>query len=251
LLSNQGLELAGRQAYSEPNAARNTRHDRSFTCQPTAHHAWRWLQRYGYLVALIPIAQAIGGFMVGGWRAWEVPLVAFGLAPLVDSLLGDDPSPPPTGDEPKPSLWHDLMLYAFVLGYWALLLFGLGEAADGGWTLTERLGNTLSMGIVGGLGIVVAHELGHRKTTFPRIMAQMLLQPVGYGHFTLEHNRGHHAWVATPDDPATARLGESFSVFTCAACRPPGGLPAGWRSNAWHGSGCRPGTRAMPCGGTA
>ncbi|WP_374357463.1 alkane 1-monooxygenase [Chitinimonas sp.] len=180
---------------------------------PPVNAAWRWLQRIGYLVALIPIAQAAGGFLAGGWRAWQVPLVAFGLAPLVDYLLGDDPSPPPAGDEPRSSPWHDLMLHAFVLGYWALLLFGLGQAQEGGWTAIERLGNTLSMGVVGGLGIVVAHELGHRKTLFPRLMAQALLQPLCYGHFTLEHNRGHHAWVATPDDPATARYGESFYRF--------------------------------------
>jgi alkane 1-monooxygenase len=35
----------------------------------------------------------------------------------------------------------------------------------------------------------------------------------GYGHFFIEHNRGHHVRVATPEDPASARLGESFYGF--------------------------------------
>jgi alkane 1-monooxygenase len=35
----------------------------------------------------------------------------------------------------------------------------------------------------------------------------------GYGHFFIEHNRGHHVKVATPEDPASARLGESFYAF--------------------------------------
>jgi alkane 1-monooxygenase len=34
-----------------------------------------------------------------------------------------------------------------------------------------------------------------------------------YGHFTIEHNRGHHVRVATPEDPASARYGESFWRF--------------------------------------
>ena len=32
-------------------------------------------------------------------------------------------------------------------------------------------------------------------------------------HFYIEHNRGHHVYVATPFDPATARKNESFYSF--------------------------------------
>jgi alkane 1-monooxygenase len=32
-------------------------------------------------------------------------------------------------------------------------------------------------------------------------------------HFYIEHNRGHHVAVATPEDPATARKNESFYAF--------------------------------------
>ena len=41
----------------------------------------------------------------------------------------------------------------------------------------------------------------------------MALAQSGYGHFFIEHNRGHHVRVATPEDPASARLGESFWEF--------------------------------------
>src|SRR6266540_2852334 len=34
-----------------------------------------------------------------------------------------------------------------------------------------------------------------------------------YGHFYIEHNRGHHVRVATPEDPASSRVGESFYRF--------------------------------------
>jgi alkane 1-monooxygenase len=36
---------------------------------------------------------------------------------------------------------------------------------------------------------------------------------VSYGHFTIEHNRGHHQRVATREDPASARYGESYWAF--------------------------------------
>jgi alkane 1-monooxygenase len=41
----------------------------------------------------------------------------------------------------------------------------------------------------------------------------VLLVSVCYGHFTVEHNRGHHVRVATPEDPASARYGEAFWAF--------------------------------------
>lgn len=46
-----------------------------------------------------------------------------------------------------------------------------------------------------------------------RGLARITLAPVAYGHFYVEHNRGHHARVATPVDPASARLGESYWAF--------------------------------------
>jgi alkane 1-monooxygenase len=44
-------------------------------------------------------------------------------------------------------------------------------------------------------------------------LSKIALAQTGYGHFFIEHNRGHHVRVATPEDPASARLGESFWEF--------------------------------------
>jgi alkane 1-monooxygenase len=67
--------------------------------------------------------------------------------------------------------------------------------------------------VTGGIGITVAHELGHRRSTFDRMLSRLLLVTVGYGHFYIEHNRGHHARVATADDPASAPRGMSLYRF--------------------------------------
>jgi len=70
------------------------------------------------------------------------------------------------------------------------------------------------MGILCGVfGINVAHELGHRVTTNEKIMAKLLLLTSLYMHFYIEHNKGHHKRVATHDDPASARYGESIFQF--------------------------------------
>jgi alkane 1-monooxygenase len=71
----------------------------------------------------------------------------------------------------------------------------------------------LKVGGVNGFGIVAAHELGHRKTRTAQWLAKLELAVAAYGHFFVEHNRGHHRHVATPLNPASARMGESFWRF--------------------------------------
>ena len=67
--------------------------------------------------------------------------------------------------------------------------------------------------MVSGIAINTAHELGHKRDSLERWLSRIALAQTGYGHFYIEHNRGHHVRVATPEDPASARLGESFYAF--------------------------------------
>jgi alkane 1-monooxygenase len=69
------------------------------------------------------------------------------------------------------------------------------------------------MAMVGGIAINTAHELGHKRPKREKWLAKVALAQSGYGHFFIEHNRGHHVRVATPEDPASARMGESFWEF--------------------------------------
>jgi alkane 1-monooxygenase len=72
----------------------------------------------------------------------------------------------------------------------------------------------LSCGYVaGGIGIVLAHELGHRRPLIDRALARALLCWIGFGHYAIEHNRGHHRAAATFPDPASARQEESLWRF--------------------------------------
>ncbi len=62
-------------------------------------------------------------------------------------------------------------------------------------------------------GAVTGHELIHRKGAFPVLCGRLLLSTILYEHFATEHLRGHHARSGHPDDPGTARLGESFVAY--------------------------------------
>ena len=81
--------------------------------------------------------------------------------------------------------------------------------------------------MLNGIAINTAHELGHKKEHLERWFARIALAPCGYGHFFIEHNRGHHVRVATPEDPASSRLGESFWGFWPRTVA--GSVRNGWR----------------------
>ena len=78
----------------------------------------------------------------------------------------------------------------------------------------------------GAVGIAVAHELMHRSSRLDRWLGDLLLCTVTYPHFAIEHVYGHHIRVATPDDPASARLGESLYAFVPRSVI--GGLRGAW-----------------------
>ena len=78
-----------------------------------------------------------------------------------------------------------------------------------------------------GFSIITAHELIHRRRPWERQLGRLLLCTVLQEHFFTEHLRGHHVRVGLPDDPATARFGESYGDFYRRT------VPAQFRS-AWQ-----------------
>jgi len=122
----------------------------------------------------------------------------------------------------------DVLLYLFVPIQWGLLALFLYRISLGGLATSQLLGYIATMGILCGVyGINVAHELGHRTKRWERDLARALLLSSLYMHFIIEHNRGHHRRVATPDDPASARYGETVYAFWFRS------IVFSWRS-AWH-----------------
>jgi alkane 1-monooxygenase len=72
----------------------------------------------------------------------------------------------------------------------------------------------IGLGIAGGIsGINPAHEMIHRSNRFHRAAGGVLMAAVNYGPFKIEHIRGHHRWVGTAKDPASARRGQTIYSF--------------------------------------
>jgi len=181
---------------------------------------WRDRKRYGWLLGVVLVGLPYYGWLIAQATGsslgyWFTPLFVYGFLPLLDVLLGTDAANPP--EEAVHALAHDRyyrrIVYLALPAVYATLLFGAYLAVRGGLAWHEWLGLAFSIGIVSGVAINLGHELGHQPVPFDRLLAKLALAPAAYGHFTIEHNRGHHVRVATFEDPASARYGESFYRF--------------------------------------
>ena len=161
----------------------------------------------------LPVLTLVGN-LVGGPLTWAFPFVAFGLVPLAELFMRAPPTPPRNEVAPRWAIaGGDVAIYLLVGITWAVvaaLVWRHGAYAHT-W---ELVGATFSTGLVcGAVGINLGHELGHRSGKVDRFLAKVSLLSSLYVHFFIEHNRGHHANVATPGDPASARRGESVYGF--------------------------------------
>ena len=188
--------------------------------QDTQHPTWRDPKRWLWpLSSLLPwlVAAGLWRFANGGTELWLwlLPIWIHLLIPALDTWIGEDPSNPP--DSALASLeaqrFYRALVAAYVPGQWLTTLLAVGIAAHHELSWSAWIALVLSAGGINGLGINAAHELGHKQARWETWLARLALAPVAYGHFFVEHNRGHHARVATPQDPASARLGESFWAF--------------------------------------
>lgn len=176
----------------------------------------RYLWAMALAMPLLPFL-ALGLHAVTGaslWL-WLGPLVVLGVVPLVDLVVGLDRANPPA--EMMAALERDRyyrwVTYLFLPLQYAGFVVAFRAIASGDLSVADCLGLSVTVGCIGGLGINTAHELGHKKEGVERWLSKIALAQCWYGHFYIEHNRGHHVRVATPDDPASSRLGESFYRF--------------------------------------
>ncbi|WP_051362430.1 alkane 1-monooxygenase [Solimonas soli] len=187
---------------------------------------WWWLPLF---VAVSPtigiwLAKTTGQI---GWT-WFTPFLWYVFLPIADALVGRDESNPP--DAAVPGLEADG--YYKALAYLSVPLFYVSWIV-GAWAVSTQhygwigyLGVSLGVSLTNGLALVVGHEIGHKNTRFEKRLAQIVLAVPAYGHFSAEHNRGHHKDVATPDDPATSRFGETLYEFVQREI--PGAMKRAW-----------------------
>jgi alkane 1-monooxygenase len=182
--------------------------------------AWTDGKRYAWLLAIIvPLGPflALGLNALTGWDwVWFLgPVLVFGIFPILDIVVGMDPTNPPDSvlKYLEQDRYYRWCTYLFIPVQYGGLVLSCWLWSNGDLNVAESLGLAVTMGVVGGIAINTAHELGHKRESSEKWLSRIVLAQTGYGHFFIEHNRGHHVRVATPEDPASSRLGESYWEF--------------------------------------
>ena len=194
---------------------------------------WKDRKRFFWPLALIVPLLPFGAFREA--ERWDLdvfwfmgPLWILLFLPLIDTLLGTDRGNHPDWAESAldSDVYYRVLTYLYFPLQYAGFFWGAWMVTNYPMSAVAKLGLTLTIGAVGGIGIANAHELGHKKPKFEKQLAKLVLAQTGYGHFEIEHNRGHHTRVSTPEDPATSRFGESFYAFFPRSVI--GGIRSGW-----------------------
>ncbi|HRH39251.1 MAG TPA: alkane 1-monooxygenase, partial [Flavobacteriales bacterium] len=174
------------------------------------------LRALRYCVTFVAPAWGLVSMFGHGVWAWSLLLHGFVLLPVLELFIA--PRADNLNEEEEAVALNDplfdALLYLLVPIQWGMLVLFLFQVNEAGITSWELAGRVMSMGILCGIyGINVAHELGHRRKRWERDLARAMLLTSLYMHFIIEHNRGHHRRVATPEDPASARYGETIYAF--------------------------------------
>ena len=198
---------------------------------------WRDKKRHLWMLGLIIptmlflVLPVVWGLNQLGWHTASQmvffigPFLFYLVLPAADMGLGTDGQNPPEALMQKLELdkyYQQRRVNAYIPFQYASVILGaylftasdlswLGYPGPLGWL--GKIGIALSVGIVGGVAINTAHELGHKRDSLERWLSKIALNRCVTGTFYIEHNRGHHVRVATPEDPASAGFGESFWAF--------------------------------------
>ncbi|TPG32262.1 alkane 1-monooxygenase [Mycolicibacterium hodleri] len=204
---------------------------------PTQGSRWRDRKRYLWLFSLIipilafssVIAVKLTGLTILWWAG---PIVTFGIIPAIDRIIGSDANNPPGSvlSRLQDDGYYRWVTYLYLPIQYLSLLLACWLWSDSGWLamdFVDKLGLMLTVGGIGGVAINAAHELGHKRARSERWLSKVALAQSGYGHFFVEHNRGHHSRVATAEDPASARMGEGLYAFIPRSVL--GGMRSAWR----------------------
>ncbi|MBV8667076.1 MAG: alkane 1-monooxygenase [Burkholderiaceae bacterium] len=184
---------------------------------------WVAHKKYWYLTSLIlPCAPLLSAWLAvhfkqGAWL-WLVVVLAYIAVPLLDALFGEDTANPSDEqiEQLKNAPYYDWLLYGAAILHWAALVGMAYTVAHWSWSWFDILGAGLGAGLVNGIALTIGHELAHKMNN-PRhtLAGKLALACCGYGHFIVDHNKGHHKDVATPEDIASSRMGETIYAFAC------------------------------------
>lgn len=193
----------------------------------------RWLYTLSVLFPIVPaISVALYFTTIGVWAVLIPALVMYIAVPALDALIGEDTHNPPESivSEMAKDRHYTWLVRAAVPLVWLSFLSAVWLVGTQDLPLWALVVFVFGVGSIDGNSITIGHELGHKSDKTDQLFAKWVNAAIGYAHFRVEHNRGHHIWVSTPEDPASARLGESIYRFVLREI--PGALVRGWADEA-------------------
>ena len=168
------------------------------------------------IATFLPLPFLAMGALVGGWMIWfalfYITLFIAGIDEYIPSLSRDGKA---AGHEEADFLSLSLALVHFgllFLAVWSLAGNGVRLFSINGFGLFAATG--LFLGQVSNSN---AHELIHRQAKGLRHVGRWIYISLLFGHHATAHPAVHHTYVATPLDPNTSRMNESFYRFFARA----------------------------------
>lgn len=194
------------------------------TLMKQTQHSADWSDAKRYLWLLSPAVPLIGAGALIAYRvapkkmrgmAWIGPILIHMVIPTLDRIIGEDTNNPPEDVIRKLEAdpYYARIVKSYIPVQYLVTFIGAYLATRKGVPLSDQLGIALSVGVINGVAINTAHELSHKHDKVEQLLSLAALAPTGYGHFRVEHPYGHHKRAATPEDPASSKMGETFWEF--------------------------------------
>ena len=183
------------------------------------------LDKKRYLWAISPSLPVIGIGILAGYQfapkplkkvfALGGPIVLHVIIPAIDTLIGKDKNNPSNEDvrllEQDP--YYARLVKSFIPLQYVANVYACWLVSRENTSFIDKVLLGISMGAINGIAINTAHELSHKSSRMDHILSHLALVPSGYNHFRIEHPYGHHKRAATPEDPASSKMGETFYEF--------------------------------------
>ena len=183
------------------------------------------LDKKRYLWLISPSLPVIGLGILAGYQfspkplkkvfALGGPILLHVLIPAVDMLIGKDNNNPTAEDVKllEQDRYYSRLVKSFIPLQYIANIYACYLVSRPQTSLLDKLLLGVSMGAINGVAINTAHELSHKSDRLDHLLSHLALVPTGYNHFRVEHPYGHHKRAATPEDPASSKMGETFYEF--------------------------------------
>lgn len=152
--------------------------------------------------------------------------------PVLDLIFGEDHINPTPSEEKilKKQFRWQLPIISYVILEWFCFFWSFSYLQRNELSPLDFILFSISIAHVNAEGILVSHELFHKKSALLQFIGTLNLIKSLNMHFYSEHIYGHHKYVATPEDPATAKFNQTLFDFIKQSIK--GGLINSWNREA-------------------